>query len=266
MSNFLVCGPSLSAGFGLSQWDLENNFWLKYLVNSVFRDITIDNFSETGCDNQAIFKNAYTHIRSGKYRYALVSLAMIPRTNIHYGLELYNTVGPYVVFGNGHYKDINLHSNQTVSTRFQKNNTFNMRYYNYHWDIVDLLFNTTVLQDIAQQNNCKVCFVNYNLPWMEYQYFKRKEWKMPSDLDPFTQEVLEVDYRSDEEIRLLYNKIHNDYDFVGGVSSLNWINLYNPMIKHKVDQIYESESHPGPLSQKLLADILVPGFTKLFNS
>ena len=88
---------------------------------------------------------------------------------------------------------------------------------------------------------------------------------MPSDLDPYVQELLEVDQRDDKDIFDLYTMIHAQYNEYGGIQETRWLNLYNSLKKQQVDPVSEADLHPGYKSQQAYVTYLTPLLNKTLN-
>ena len=93
------------------------------------------------------------------------------------------------------------------------------------------------------------------LPW-DNQYFNRQDWNVPSELDQFSQNILNADLRSDHESKLLYTMIHDEYSKHGGIQEKYWLNLYEPLRTIQIDKISEDDTHPGIQSQHIFFDFL----------
>lgn len=265
MKKFLISGSSASAGYGLSNEEMMRSFWPTSLINAQFPLCDITNTSIVGADNAEIFNETYANIRTGNFTHAMVTWSLIPRTNINYGFELYRTSSPYVSFPNN-FVDINLVNNQTITIKDQIKQKFNTRYYNYHWDILDLVIKCNLLIEIAKQYSCQIGFVNYCLPWKHQQFLKKVEWATPSELDEFTREILLSEDRDDSETKSLYDTMHSSYEKFGGIQESHWLNLYDPFYNHQIDFIESNtEGHPGPNSQSVIAELLQSKFDKVFT-
>lgn len=264
MKKFLISGSSASAGYGLTNEEKMQCFWPTSLIQSQFPGCDVVNTSIVGADNAEIFNETYANIKTGNFTHAMVTWSMLPRTNINYGFELYRTTGTFVVFSEN-FTDINLVNNQTITVKEQIKQKFNTRYYNYHWDILDLVIKCNLLIDLAKQYSCQIGFVNFYLPWKREQFFNRIEWSTPAELGKFTQEVLSSDDRDDAETKLLYDVMHSSYEKFGGIQESCWLNLYDPFYDHQVDFISsKSKGHPGPNSQSVIAKLLQPKFDQIF--
>ena len=264
MKKFLITGSSASAGYGLTNEEMMQCFWPTDLIQSQFPLCNMVNASIVGGGNAEIFNETYANIKTGNFTHAMVTWSVIPRTNINYGFELYPTSSTFVVFSE-YFIDINLVSNQTITAKEQRKQKFNTRYYNYHWDILDLVIKCNLLIDLAKQYSCQIGFVNFCLPWKHEQFFNKIEWTTPTELDGFTQEILSSEDRDDAETKLLYEVMHSAYEKFGGIREDYWLNLYDPFYDYQVDYIgSKTGGHPGPGSQTVIAQLLQSKFNQLF--
>jgi len=265
MKKFLISGSSVSAGHGLTDEEIMQSFWPTSLIKTQFPFCDIVNTSIVGADNAEIFNETYANIKTGNFTHAMITWSIFPRTIVNYGFELYRTSGAYVTFSNN-FVDIDLVNNQVITVKDQIKQQFNTRYYNYHWDILDLVVKCNLLIEIAKQYSCRVGFVNYCLPWKHKQFFKKVCWGTPSELDEFTREILLSDYRDDAESKLLYNTMHSCYEKFGGIQESHWLNLYDPFYNHQIDFVdRKTEGHPGPKSQSVIANLLQSRFNEVFT-
>lgn len=253
----LFGGASMTAGCGLPDERNNKDLWANQLAMTHFnfKVDQITNIANTGADNKTIFYLVSTAILNDSYSNIIVQWQTFPRTNIHLGLELYNTRDN--ILAPESCNDHNLVAGQKIYSR-QLNNCkeFYMRYYNYHWDILSLINYIRVLVALAEMKNSEILFVNYNLPWKDNPYFTQFDWNLPSDLDSFTREILEVDLRGDEEIRNIYKMIHRDYQLAGSIHEKYWINLYKPLSNLQIDHVSTVDKHPGIQSQFIFANFL----------
>lgn len=264
--NFLVAGASVSAGKGLNLGKKNPNLWVNQFLNQAYSCCLEDicNVSIIGIDNKEIFQNASTELINYDYDVAIVCWQSMPRTNLHFGLETYNTKFP--VISPQPAQDINLLQQTRVSaSQLSKIQKFLVKYYNHHWDIVDLVNYINILVYLAQAKNTKIFFINYNLPWNKNYFFEKKDWNTPNELDLFTRNVLQSEFRDDSESKHLYQMIHNEYARLGGIQVNNWLNLYSPLRDIQIDSISESDGHPGQASQDVFTAFLSQTYKERFK-
>lgn len=253
----LISGASVSYGYGLKYEKTDDKLWANQIASRVFGSSihNVDNISVIGIDNREIFLNTAIGIMTNNYSDIFVCWHSIPHTCTKFGLELYNTHD--TIIGVTPSRIHKLVAGQETSLRkLQKISEYLLKFYNYHWDINDIISYTNILSNLAKNVNSTIYFINFNLPW-DQGYFDKKQNYIPSELTKFTQEVLSTDYRDDEEIYKLYEFIHNEYDKSGGVYNTNWTNLYAPLRQIQVDAVSEDDEHPGYNSQDIFADYLI---------
>ena len=253
----LFIGASATAGFGLPKERNNNDLWATQLATQHF-GYSIDqitNIANVGADIKTIFYLSSTAMLNDNYSHVVVEWSSLPRTNIHLGLELYSTRDN--ILAQEPCKTHRIVGGQQIHRHLlDKCRKLYLRYYNYHWDMLTLINYLRVLIALAEIKNSKILFVNYNLPWKNNRYFKQIEWKLPSELDRFTQEILDVDLRNDEEIKKIYKMIHKDYRCAGGIQEKYWINLYQPLSDIQIDDVSSTDMHPGLQSQSIFANFL----------
>jgi hypothetical protein len=254
----LVSGASIAAGSGLSAESNDTRLWVNQVATEFNFDVT--NIAKIGDDNKEIFLNTMLALTLKQYDYAIVQWAPIPNINLNLGLELYSN--RFNLIGTRDFGDINLVSNQQIDLKYlNKARRYQMKFYKEHWEIRELLAYCKFIKDKID-TKC-VYFLNYSMPWDCNRFFDKTPWSVPSDLDKFTQDLLDVDLRSDVEIEKLYNMIHLDYSTWGPVDKTNWVNLYEPLQMLQVDQISAADHHPGYLSQDRFSKFLIDFFKKI---
>jgi len=252
----LVGGASVSAGAGLAQGSNDSKLWVNQLVAGKFNTADVDNISVIGDDNRQVFIDVAAKLLAGNYTNAIVCWQTADRVNVNFGLETYPT---RVCLTEPHKSTdaINLVGGAQVSTKQinQCKDTF-LRFRNLHWYFKDLVGYTSILNSIAARTNTKIQFVNVDQPWSK-DYFVKRDWQVPSELDSVTQEVLQSEYRSDSEVRELYNLIHEDYQQAGTICHSSWLNLYEPLKSLQVDYASDTDKHPGYKSQDAFTNFLL---------
>jgi len=242
----LISGCSFAAGYKFPEEKNNPNIWPNQLSKKL--NLALDNLSKTGANNQAIFLNTVESITQKNYDVVIVAWTAIPRYNYHVGLELYETE---TMLNN---IDINTVANNTVSGQYLEKIGNSLRQiHNDHWDTLNVVRYINVL--IRMQLNKKIFFVNSLCPWSS-QYFKRKNFDRPSELDQYTQNLLSSEARADKDTRELYSMIHNQYAQHGGIQSAHWLNLEHSLYNLKIDTVNNDDCHPGLESQDLFTDML----------
>lgn len=259
MTFALISGASVSAGTGLENGSHNPNLFVNRLITEVLNYSLdrVDNISIVGIDNKRIFLDTALKIITKKYKHVFVCWQTIPRINIDVGLETYRTTVPIVAPGKLT-DNINLFANQHLkASKINSITEYLLRYHNPHWEILDLIKYINILKHLAQETNTTLYFINYSLCW-DTNYFQRVKWKVPSDLTHFTQEILQVEFRDDQEVSELYSMIHDQYSLAGGIREELWLNLYQNLQQEQVDTISTVDLHPGIKSQGKFVEILKP--------
>jgi hypothetical protein len=253
MKKILVVGCSITKGHGLREESRDPDLW----VNQIFDQIgEVHNLAKTGMNNHWIFLEAMSAIQREKNTYdiVLVGWSAIPRYCFHLGLELYSVHTRLV---DDH--DINVNNRVTFTGKWLKQLGDDLRkMHNDHWDILDLIkyINALIMVQETSEDK-KIIFVNTLSPWSR-GYFDSKKVSLPSDLDPYEQDLLQVDTRDDDEIFQLYKMVHEQYSQYGGIRESHWLNLYDSLRSMQIDDVSASDGHPGYQSQKKYADYLRP--------
>lgn len=252
MKKILAVGCSMTRGHGLEKESKDPNLW----VNRIFREIgEVHNLSMTGRNNQWIFHETLSAILREKNSYdiVLVGWSAIPRYYFHVGLELYST--------HTHLSDIDINVNNGMifsGKWLQRIRDDLLKFHNDHWDILDVVKYVNALIMIHETSPAKkIFFVNTLSPWCK-DYFNFKKISLPSDLDPYEQDLLQVKTRDDDEIFSLYKMIHEHYSTYGGIQESRWLNLYDSLRSMQIDDVSKSDSHPGYQSQEKYFQYLAP--------
>jgi hypothetical protein len=153
--------------------------------------------------------------------------------------------------------DINLNNHVTIPGSWLANIGDNLKkIHNDHWDILDLVKYVNALIMIHETSSTKkIFFVNTLSPWCR-NYFEQKTIIRPSDLDPYEQDLLQVETRDDNEIDALYQMIHQQYSYYGGIKESHWLNLYDSLRSMQVDNASATDAHPGYISQEKYSEYL----------
>lgn len=258
----LISGASVAAGAGLPDGHRNPVLWCNQLAREL--GYRIYNISTVGIDNLEIFQNTASAIMDGSYDLVLVQWQIIPCRNQSIGLETYNTLINLV--GTRPLMDINLVAGQKFeSKKLEKFRSLLMRYHKEHWEIKELVSYCKILSFIAEKSGSTIKFINFNMPWHTNRFFDKKLWRFPSELDGFTRTMLDADFRQDSEVRDLHDMIHDHYDSVGPMNLQNWLNLYDPLIDHQLDQISDSDLHPGIESQVIIKNKVSEWLIKHYN-
>lgn len=244
MRKVLVAGCSYSAGWRLPGEKHCPDLW----CNQLFPDHDVSNIAWHGANNEGIFHEVCKNIRLVHYDQILVAWTAIPRYTFNFGLELYDTTTKFTD------EPLHLVGNEYIAGAYLEDIGNRIRrYHNDHWDILKIVQYVNIILELARYHKQgSVWFVNALLPWCK-NYFSKISFQQPSELDPFLQNMLQIELRDDSEIRNLYEKIHKDYALHGSINQPNWLNLYASLDNLKVDTISSNDSHPGLNSQGVYA-------------
>jgi len=245
----LVAGCSFANGSGLPEEHLNPRIWANQLAAKI-GCVSVHNIAKTGANNHWIFLETVSSLIQNSYDVVVIQWSAIPRYNFKAGLELYNTDTKLDA------PSINLVGGDTISTSWlQETKNRLLRLHNDHWDILDLVKYVNVLIELQVNTRQKqIFFVNGLAPWPD-NYFVKKAITLPCDLDRYIYDLLEADFRDDDEILQLYNMIHDDYTRYGGIQESFWLNLYQSQKQTKVDTVSDQDHHPGFASQDLFANM-----------
>jgi hypothetical protein len=260
MQHTLFAGCSYTAGSGFALEKADPALW----VNRLYRDnihlstTEILNVGVGGRSNAGIFSDTIYNLLNYNCKYAFVAWTSSPRYEMELGLELYET--RHVVAPNSRASRHAL--NDCVYDPAYLNNITNrlISLPHLHYEIKNLVYYVNSLVKLSRLTNTKLFFINALCNW-DTEYFHKLELVMPTTYTKFTQQLINVANRDDNEIFQLYNKIHCEYNELGGIQSDHWINLYESMssLKHDVNL---DGVHPGTKSNQLYSQ----KFNKILQS
>lgn len=253
MTKILAVGCSVTKGHGLNLEVNDPHLWVNQLASSIFNNACVSNLSQTGRNNNWIFTEAASAMVTDRYDVVIIGWTDIDRLNFNVGLELYPT---QTMLKN---MDININPNITVrgSTLEQLGNQI-QKLKNTHWNILEMVKYVNILHYIQVKiNQSKLFFVN-TLTGYPDTYFRHIPFTKPSELDSYTQELLSVPTRDDVEIKKLYEMMHAQYNYYGGIHEDCWLNLNTALMEMSVDTVSATDRHPGYKSQTVFANYLIP--------
>lgn len=243
---FSGCSYTYGTGFPLEKDDPALWVNLLHSHNQHLISTSLLNVSCGGRSNEGIFQDTVYNLLHNDIKYAIVEWSSMPRYNLSVGLELYQTkisVIPNATIVDQNLNDIKYTSKYLNSIRDRFTSLAHL-----HFEIYNLVYYVNSLIKLAKLTNTKIFFVNGMCPW-DGNYFTKLENVLPGDYTAFTQRLINVDNRDDAEIYQLYEKIHTEYNLVGGINEYSWLNLYNSMREQLVDR-NDDNSHPGTISNK----------------
>lgn len=249
MKAILFSGCSYTAGTGFSQESKCPDLWVNLLHkhNLVLRDFELHNVSRAGRSNASIFMDTIYNLTTRPHHMAFVAWTSMPRFEMEIGLETYNTWHYFI---------------PNVRTREHRLNdiTYTEKYLNAirdrlvtlphpHYEIKCLLYYINSLVSLGEKIGTQIFFINALCPW-DTNYFQKLNLSQPEDATEYTKKIINLDNRDDKEFNNLYEKIHLEYENIGGIQPHHWLNLYDSMRIHRID-VNDDGSHPGIKSNNL---------------
>ena len=240
--------------------------WCNIFSRDAFgADVDVMNISEESYSNERIFITTLAELNRTSYDYVFVGITGLHRYWFHPGLETYDTtfrIVPHTATLTD-IPTITLNDFQWPSKKLRKlaNDIILLDHPHHTLKNVCTYINTLLTHGSTIGTNIK--FVNTLLP-IDQNYFKRlKEFK-PNDLTPYTQSLLNVTNRDDDEIYELYNKMHDHYEECGGIRQDHWLNLYDSFYSQKID-LGTDGIHPGIKSHMAFAKNINKAFKKTYS-
>lgn len=243
MNKVLFAGCSFTSGAGFAREKDEPGLWVNLLHqhHGSLRPLSLINAARNGRSNAGIFQDAVWHLARDRYQYAFVAWTSMPRYELELGLETYDTRQCFIP--NAPTRDHNLnditYSKQyldSVRDRFTS-------LVHVHGEIRDLVYYVNALVHLAGLQGTKIFFINAICPW-DRDYFKQLDGVMPNETTQFTQQIIKLDNRDNNEFFSIYKKMHAEYSIAGGIQSSNWLNLYNSLRRARIDT-NDDGRHPG---------------------
>lgn len=256
----LVNGCSISFGEGLEgNYRNKNHFFNVFLDQVCPGKKEITNISSVGQGNQKTFFSTVNSMLNDDFDMVLIGWTSYPRYEFFFDFGIWPDQGQIKISASQN--DNSYHSDRVSVTN--KNITLLQKQLlktHDHYHIIDILNYCRILNQLHK----KVYHINVIVPWSQ-DYFSEKSVDLPSDLDSYTQQLLGMDTRTDEEIRQCYKKMHEEYQRAVGDSATTfwsrWINLYQG-IKHFQSDLGTDLSHPGPGTHLSFGDYLAKEFEK----
>jgi len=277
MSKIVFSGCSFTAGNG---WNPENIpsdckdspfLWVNLCHKNIeyISQFDLVNLGIGGASNTDIFENTIECISQHKnISMIIVEWTSMPRYTWKVGLELWETAQRLTHRGkNDHHC-----SNGSVWTQDYLRDLSDrlLVTHHLHWEILKVLRYSHILENICNEKQIDLFFVNGICPWDE-NYFVRLQGEdiLPESYTKFTKEkILEIEHRNDNDIFQLYKIIHDHYDQYK-ISQHRWINLYESFVSIKTDVNHDGR-HPGKISNyaffqliKNFIDTKFSGITKI---
>jgi hypothetical protein len=261
MMKVLIVGCSYTKGHGLNLEIDDPILWANQLIKHIAPGSQITNLAKTGRDNHWIFTETCTALAQDDYDIVLVGWTEQSRLNFDIGLETYST---HTMFKD---LDVNINPRITVPGKHLLNLGNELRkLQNDHWALLDLVKYVNILYDAQVRCRNKTLICVNSMLHMSENYFTEQEFTVPNELSEFQQRLLNVETRSDQEIKELYKLTHQQYRHYGGIRSEIWLNLYRSLQSIKVDNVSSTDTHPGLLSQDVFVKYLINQYNETSNN
>jgi len=258
MSYTLFSGCSYTAGNGFALEKEDPALWVNQLYQQFFSRTQKINVSKGGRSNAGIFQDTISALVSYPVEYAFVEWTSVPRYELELGLETYCTTQMFIPncdcldhsLNTGNYSKEYLNSIRDRFTSLSHN----------HGEIVNLLNYANSISKLCELTKTKVFFINGMCCW-DANFFVKKIDVLSNEYTPYTRHLLNVDNRDDDEIFIIYNKIHQQYLNTGGIREALWLNLYSSMRNLRID-VNDDNTHPGIESNLEYVDL----FSRALNA
>ena len=224
------------------------------VCNIVSKELNAEfvNNSIPGLDNYSIFLNTLLEISKNHYDLIFVFFTTWPR--IRFYPELEHPQG-YPVSGNPNTIDWmkTLKTNEGLNIKNPQDLRQTLLMLNHEWHL--LMEVVRYVNILSTYPNVK--FINSICHWDtgffgQFKTLKDKEF-LPNELTEYTQFILNVSNRDDNQVNDLFQNIMiNEYTKAGNIQADKWVNLYNPWKNNKID-LGTDNQHPGPKSHQWMA-------------
>jgi hypothetical protein len=256
----LFSGCSFTAGAGFALEKNDPGLWVNLLHKNVkiLQNTELVNCGVGGASNDQIFIDSVEHILKYDTKFVFVEWTSYPRYLFDVGIETYETKVNFIPNAPIDPDNTNrqLGVNEITYTKKYLENlrdrvvTLNHPYY----EISKIVNYVNILTNLCKLKKCLIFFINGLCDW-DQDFFTKKENTLPYNYTNYTKKILNIDNRDDDEIYTLYNKIHNNYNSMGGIQESHWLNLYNSLKKNRVD-VNSDGLHPGYKSNQKYFEFL----------
>jgi hypothetical protein len=266
VSKVVFAGCSFTAGNGWVKPPVDDlyanieckdypDLWVNLCHTQIdqLKDLQLVNVGRGGSSNTEIFESAVREIVTDNVKYLFVEWTSMPRYNFNTGLELWNTTEK--LHGRQPKHNVKLSNGDFWDREYLTDLLSRLRVLHHlHPEIVKVVSYSKIISNLCKKFNIKVGFINGICPW-DKNYFVKLTGNnaTPESYTSFTKnKILNIESRSDEDIFILYEKIHNDYNSAGGIDPAEWVNLYHSMANDQLDANLDT-FHPGIQSNQLYA-------------
>jgi hypothetical protein len=258
MNCSVFVGCSFTQGVGFELLDKEPGLWVNLLHSKLeqLSSTTLINNGVGGFSNEQIFYTAVNSIITHQPKYIFVQWTSSPRYTFLLGVETYSTNQYFSM--NNKLCDVNLHSIKYSKSYLENIRNRFLSLHHPHSDIVNIIKYTSSLILLAKKFNSQIFFINGLCPW-DQDFFTKLTNTLPDKYTKYTQKILETDTRDDQEIFLLYDKIHSDYTQAGSIQESYWLNLYQSLRGNMLDTNSDNK-HPGLESNFLYFSFIKKSF------
>ena len=262
MDKIVFTGCSFTAGNGWvdthEQWPGRveckdsPNLWVNLCHGGCdqLKNLELINAGQGGASNTEIFTNTVAQISQHGVDIKILFCQWTsgPRYSFRAGVELWPTRESIGFKRRGDQVDL---KRDSPDRKYRDDLLSRLRVLHHqHGEILKVVQYSNILQKLAQHFGIKLYFINGICPW-DQNYFVRLTGVMPEEFTTFTKnEILNIESRDDDDIFRLYKIIHDEYDQAGGIDAKYWVNLYDSMVKNKIDTNYD-DIHPGTKSNQL---------------
>lgn len=251
MKYTLFAGCSYSSGVGFELEKNEPVLWVNQLYNKFFSHTIKLNVAAAGRSNAGIFQDTIKALVTYPVEYAVIEWTSMPRYELELGFETYNTQQCFMPNLKCLAHDLN-DINYTSAYLTSICDRFTSLAHDYY-EISNLVKYVDTIARLSKLTNTKVFFINGLCPW-DHDFFNKKESVLPSEYTAYTQTLLQIDSRVDDEASQLYNIMHDNFINSGSIHESLWLNLYKSMIANSID-VNNDGVHPGIKSNNLYFEL-----------
>lgn len=254
----MFTGCSFTAGTGWKDNCKDApELWVNLCHSNIskLQNLELYNFGKPGASNTEIFEETVNVIAKfdNQIEYLFCQWTGMPRYNLNVGFELWNTSLHMANINRDNLIDINSSTGDRYSKKYLEDllDRF-LVLHNLHEEILKVVRYLNILSTLCSARNIKIYFVNGLCPWDQNYFIKLVgPTVLPEQFTTFTKEkILNINSRSDEDIFKLYNIMHDNYEQAGGINPTQWVNLYDSMLKNRIDT-NQDKLHPGIHSNQL---------------
>lgn len=255
MSKVVFTGGSITAGYG---WNMEDEndksspfMWVNLVHDNIaeLRSLEKINLGEHGTNNSIIFLKTLEAITTiPDIKYIFCSWVHLVRYELGLGFDQYDYKVLELCPAWDHREDIVLHD-YTLQQKFINNlkNNF-LALHHDHYEICKIIRYVNIINDICEKYGITVFHINDSCPWDRNYFEKQTDYVMT--------DIIKIQKRTPDEIENIYNKIHQDYQNLGGIQSHSWINLYDSFTANIIDYNFDEPYHPGIKSNRIYLEMI----------